>query len=216
VSGGRAATSAIPPFPAGANVRASFAAGSLYAVDGGEGWIYYAQVAPTRDFGFFRFRSRTTSESAAALASGLMCRIGVDYPSVGEALRTGKWLKLRKTESHPELQLPNVYVQWPIGTHEVMVWTVRAIGFSRRRSIETYETTIDDPAIQNLEIAASWHAVHHIPERLKADFGTEIAAWYVGGPVWRERRVAAELARRHPDQPNHQDRKRTAMLRSDH
>ena len=214
--GGGAAAGGVPPFQAGANVRASFAAGALYAVDSGEGWVYYAQVAPTRDFGFFRFRSRTTSESAAALASGLMCRIGVDYRSVGEALRTGKWLKLGKTGLHPELRRPNVYVQWPIGTHEVTVWTVKAVEISRRRSIETYETVIDDPAIQDFEVAASWHAVHHIPERLKADFGTELAAWHVGGPVWRERRVAADIAHRHPDQAIHQDRKRTAMLRPDH
>ena len=154
-------------------IEERFAAGILYAVDGGEGWVYYAQVAPTRDFGFFHFRSRTTSDSTAALTRALMCRVGVDCRSVGEALRAGKWLKLDKTELHPELKLPNIYVQWPIGTHKVTVWTVKAIETSRRRSVVTYQTAIDDPAIQDFDVGASWHAVHHIPERLKADFGAD-------------------------------------------
>jgi len=30
----------------------------------------------------------------------------------------------------------------------------------------------------------------------EADFGAEPGEWYIGGPIWRERRFRAELARR--------------------
>jgi hypothetical protein len=66
-----------------------------------------------------------------------------------------------------------------------------------------YDTRIEDPAIQKFERIAAWDAEHHLPARLKADFGVEVPAWHVGGPVWRERRVKEEFARRSPDRPEH-------------
>lgn len=158
-----------------------------------------------RDFGFFRFRSRDASESDAALASEVMCRLGVDIRSVGRALRRGYWQKLGNALLHPVLLRPMTYVQWPVGTHEVTVWKawgkVRAADTPRSRHVEAINTTIDDPGIQNLESGAAWDAIYHLPGRLKADFGSEPGDWFVGGPVWRARQVEAEMAKRRPGIP---------------
>ena len=62
-----------------------------------------------------------------------------------------------------------------------------------------YDTRVEDPAIQDMEIIASWDAEQHIPARRTADVGPEDAPWHVGGPVWRERRVKEDYARRFPD-----------------
>jgi hypothetical protein len=64
-----------------------------------------------------------------------------------------------------------------------------------------YEARVDDPAIQDFERMAAWDAEQHIPARLTADFGAEPAEWCIGGPIWRERRVMEEMARRAPDAP---------------
>ena len=82
-------------------------------------------------------------------------------------------------------------VQWPVGTLLVGVSDGDA----------EYDTRVEDPAIQNMEVIASWDAEQHIPARLTADFGKETALWHVGGPVWRERRVKEEYARRFPEAP---------------
>ena len=60
-----------------------------------------------------------------------------------------------------------------------------------------------NPAIQDFEVASSWDAVFHVPQRLRLDFGeVEPDAWHVGGPVWRQRRAIVELAKRHPSEIN--------------
>lgn len=64
-------------------------------------------------------------------------------------------------------------------------------------------TSVDDPAIQELEIIAAWDAVSHVPKRLTADFGAEPPTWHIGGPVWRQRLVKEAYAERFPDQPSH-------------
>jgi hypothetical protein len=53
-----------------------------------------------------------------------------------------------------------------------------------------------------MELMAVWDAEHHIPSRLKADFGAEKGEWHVGGPILRERRIKEEIAARSTaDQP---------------
>lgn len=86
-------------------------------------------------------------------------------------------------------------MQWPVGTLAVTVWT---------DDEPSYETRVEDPNIQNAELTAVWDAADHIPERLTADFAAEEAEWHVGGPIWRERRVKEEYARRFPDAAWHQ------------
>jgi hypothetical protein len=199
-----------PMFPAVSTARASFTPGTLYAVDGGDGRAYYAQATPTMDFGFFRFRSRELLDSKTVLESTVMCRIGIDHSSVGRALRQGKWQNLGRAPLHESLLQPLIYVQWPVGTSEVTVWRIEVV--QGKRSKTTHNTTVDDPTIQHLEIAASWDAICHLPERLKADYGREPAQWHIGGPIWRERKVAVEMARRHPTAPFHRDRAQKALL----
>lgn len=59
------------------------------------------------------------------------------------------------------------------------------------------------PSIDYTSVAL-WDAENHIGARLAANFGEEEAPWHIGGPVWRERRVKEESARRFPDAPWHQ------------
>jgi hypothetical protein len=51
-------------------------AGRLYAIDGGDSFIYYGQVAPNAQLGFFRFRSQVVS-IAEALSARIMSRFAV-------------------------------------------------------------------------------------------------------------------------------------------
>jgi hypothetical protein len=124
-----------------------------------------------------------------------MTRIGVIHHSIGQALRAGHWKKIRKCDVHLELLKPVSSVQWPVGTLTVTVWG---------GGHASYNTTIDDPAIQDMEIIAVWDAIYHIPKRLTADFGVEPAEWHVGGPVRRQRLMKEEYAKRSPDIPGHQ------------
>jgi len=184
------------PVPKG---RGSIKPGTLYAVSGEGGWIYYGQVSPTQDVGFFRHRTRAIMDAPEVLEMEVMCRILIAHRSIGEAVRSGHWRTLGRHEPSPGLLDPCAMVQWPIGTPEVTVWTQTAQPGSATRT-SSYVTTIDDPAIQQFEILAAWDAIYHVPGRLTADFCAEPCEWYVGGPVWRARRVAAEMARRrrHP------------------
>ena len=116
------------------------------------------------------------------------------HPRDGLALRSGAWKRLGHFDLHQRLLKPRDRVQWPVFTLKVTVWSTDG----------NYDTTVDDPQIQDLEIIAAWDAVHHIPERLTADFGEEQPEWYVGGPVKRQCRMKEEFARRFPDALNHQ------------
>lgn len=167
--------------------------GTLYAVLGDAGWIYYGQVTPDKKIGFFRRRDREPVDAAFVLSAPIMAVIVVSYPSITRALRSGRWKKLGRFTTTQELVEPRPMVQWPVGTLTVTVWETDE---TRR------DTDVSDPTIQDMELVAVWDAEYHIPGRLTADFGCEQAAWHVGGPIRRERWIKEEGARRWPDQPS--------------
>jgi len=181
-------------FESNPSARADLKPGTLYAVSGEEPWIYYGQVTPDKRIGFFRRRDLNVASPTDILLTPLMAVIGVGYPSITRALRSGAWFKLGRFELISALKEPWPMVQWPVGT---LIVGVSAGGAE-------YDTRVEDPAIQHMEIIASWDAEQHIPARLTADFGKEEAQWHIGGPVWRERRVKEEYARRFPEAPWHQ------------
>ncbi|WP_394729572.1 hypothetical protein [Altererythrobacter sp. GH1-8] len=182
-------------FKADPMARADLKPGTLYALLGEQEWVYYGQVTSDKKVGFFRRRDREVAAVEAIVTSPIMSVVPDVHPSIGRALRSGRWQKLGRCELVPDLQISRRVVQWPVGTLTVTVWDEGGA---------VTETRLDDPAIQNLEVIAGWDAEEHIPSRLTADFGHETAEWHVGGPVWRERRVHEELARRHPEAPWHQ------------
>lgn len=182
-------------FEGGPNARADLKPGTLYALVGESGWVYYGQITPDKSVGFFRRRDREVVDVQTILSSPMMAVVDVAYPSITRALRAGQWTKLGHYELVEALRAPRRVVQWPVGTLNVTVW---------EGAETTHETRVEDPAIQDLELMAVWDAEHHVPARLTADFGAEAPEWHVGGPVWRERRVKEEIAKRSPDQPWHQ------------
>jgi hypothetical protein len=182
-------------FEALPKARAGLKPGTLYALLGEQGWIYYGQVNPEKSIGFLRGRSRSLRAPEDVLACPILSVVCVSFPSIGRALRAGEWKKLGRFPVHPELEVPPAIVQWPVGTLVVTVWT---------GGEDHYDTRVEDPAIQDLELMAVWDAHYHVPGRLTADFGAEEGEWHVGGPIWRERRIKEEIARRCPDQPWHQ------------
>jgi hypothetical protein len=168
--------------------------GTLYAVSGEGGWIYYGQVSQEKRIGFFRHRDREVGNPEHIIALPVMAKISVHHPSIGNALRGGYWRKLGRFALNPDLLNLTPMAQWPVGTNTVTVWM---------DGKPAYNTPSHDPAIQDYEIIAAWDAIYHVPERLTADFGSEPAAWHVGGPVWRCRRVKEEMAKRFPDNAAH-------------
>lgn len=182
-------------FEAAPKARSDLKPGTLYAVVGEGGWVYYGQVAPDKAIGFFRRRDREVADVQTILSSPMMAVVTVAYPSITRALRAGRWAKLGRFELAEELRAPRRVVQWPVGTLNVIVW-------EGEETIQ--ETRVEDPAIQDVELMAVWDAEYHIPARLTADFGAEAPEWHIGGPIWRERRVKEEIARRSPDRPGNQ------------
>lgn len=174
--------------------RVDMTGGTLYAVCGVDGWIYYGQVTAEKKIGFFQRRDREPIDAAILLCTPIMAVVAIAYPSITRALRSGLWKKLGRFTTALDLVAPRPMVQWPVGTLTVTVW--EADGTSR-------DTPVHDPTIQDMELVAVWDAEHHIPGRLMADFGCEQAAWDVGGPIGRERWIREEAARRWPDQPWH-------------
>ena len=181
------------PFHKAPRARANLKPGAVYAIDGGDSFIYYGQVAPNKQLGFFRCRSRRPLVQRA-LASPMMSRFIVSLPSIGRALRSGAWQSLGQHELRSELVEEPIFVQWPVGTLEVTLW-------KGGRILKT--TQVHDPKIQAFEIIAAHDAEFHVPARLKADFTQARDAWRVGGSIWRERLKKQELARRHPEEPWH-------------
>ena len=179
-------------FTADPKARADLKSGTLYALVGEGGWVYYGQVTPEKSVGFFRRRDREVSDVSSVLCSPVMAVVSVAYPSITRALRAGQWTKVGRYELVESLRAPRRVVQWPVGTLNVAVW---------EGADTIHETRVEDPAIQDLELMAVWDAQHHIPARLTADFGAEEPSWHVGGPIRRERRVKEETAKRFPDQP---------------
>jgi len=182
-------------FDGNETARVDLKPGTLYAVTGEGGWVYYGQVAPGRLIGFFRRRNREVADTEAILSSPMMAVVSVAYPSITRALRAGLWRKLGRFELVEALRSPIRMVQWPVGTLNVTVW---------QGDEPLTETRVEDPAIQDLELMSVWDAEQHIPERLTADYGAEESSWHVGGPIWRERKVKEEMAKRFRDQPWHQ------------
>ena len=176
------------------SARADLKPGTLYAVAGEGGWVYYGQATSEKKIGFFRRRDREPAQTDVVLAEPVMCVITVAYPSITRALRSGRWKKLGRFPTDDELIEPRPSVQWPVGTLTVSVWVGNG---------PTRDTRVDDPTIQNMELIAVWDAEHHLPARLTADFGEEQAQWHVGGPIRRERRIKEEMATRFPAQPLH-------------
>lgn len=86
-----------------------------------------------------------------------------------------------------ERAAPRPSVQWPVSTLTVTVCAGDG---------PDYDTRVEHPTIQNMELMAVWDAAVHIPARLTADYGAEEAEWHVGGPIWRERRSKEEMAER--------------------
>ena len=119
------------PFSPLPRSRADLRPGTLYAIDGGDSFIDYGQVAPEPLLGFFRFRSRVVSV-AEALSSEIMSRFAVDRSSIGAALRVGKWLGLGRHRLRAELNEEPILVQWPVGTLRVDLWKGSAIVGRRR------------------------------------------------------------------------------------
>jgi hypothetical protein len=154
------------------NARADFKAGTLYAIWGLADWIYYGQVAVDKSVAFFFRRDRTIVASADVLVSPIMSRMGVDFASVGRALRSGAWKKLGKYPLRDELGNVRSVVQWPVGTLDVTVW----IG-----QVQSRATRVEDPSIQDLEIIADWDAVYHVPARLAVDYAPDEAVHTVAG-----------------------------------
>ena len=177
-------------FEPASSARADLKPGTLYAVCGQDGCIYYAQVTPEKSMGFFKRRDREISDVDAILALPVMSVITVAYPSITRALRSGSWKKLGRRSTVHALNAPWPLVQWPVGT---LIVTVCLGGDPSR------DTRVEDPTIQDMELMAVWDAEFHIPARLTADFGIDEADWHVGGPIRRERRIKEEMARRFPD-----------------
>ena len=182
-------------FAGNPKTRADLKPGTLYALVGEGRWLYYGQVTPDKSVGFFRRRDREIADVQAILSSPIMTVVSVGFPSITRAVRAGSWHKLGRYDLVEALRAPPPVVQWPVGTLEVSVWSGADI---------IRETRVEDPAIQDFELMAVWNAEEHIPARLTADFGVESPEWHIGGPVWRERRIKEEMARRFPDQPWHQ------------
>lgn len=182
------------PLPPSPKARGDLKPGVLYGIDGGDSYLYYGQVAPNKHIGFFRFRSREVLVQNA-LAAPLMSRFIVNNPSIGTALRAGKWINLGRQGLRPELLEEPVMVQWPAGTLTVTLWKGRDI---------LGNTVVHDPEIQDLEIIAAYHATDHVSPRLRADFCETADAWAVGGSIRRERLKRQDMAARFPHQPWHQ------------
>src|ERR1700731_2842502 len=109
-------------FDADPKGRADLKPGTLYAVAGEGEWIYYGQVTRDKVIAFFRRRDRRVENVCDILASAIMSRIGVNYSSIGRALRSGVWKKIGRFELHSDLLKPDIRIQWPVGTLTVTVW----------------------------------------------------------------------------------------------
>ena len=173
------------PFPPLPSARASLKQGALYAIDGEDGFIYYGQVTPEKSIGFFRVKSEVVS-IPAALSAEVMSRFIVGYPSIGRAVRSGKWLSLGTHPIHTALCDQFAKVQWPVGTTEVTIW---------KGGVIIGTTQVHDPSIQDLEIVAAYDAEFHVPERLRVDYDGSGDTWSVGGSIRRERLKKQALAK---------------------
>jgi hypothetical protein len=91
--------------------RADLKPGTLYALLGEQDWVYYGQVTTDKSLGFFRRRDREVAAIEAIVASPIMSVVSVVYPSITQALRSGRWQKLGRCELVPDLQRDRRVVQ---------------------------------------------------------------------------------------------------------
>ena len=89
-------------FPPAPTARSSLRGGNLLAIDGGDSYIYYGQIAADKSIGFFKHRSRALSSLDTITSSPFMSRFRVGYPSIGRALRSGAWLYLGHFNLHDD------------------------------------------------------------------------------------------------------------------
>ena len=151
----------------------------VYAVSGQDGWIYWARVKSELQIGFFRCRSKSLSDAEVALTHEVMVELMLSIPSIGRALRSGAWKRIGVRSIGDSLAKQRLKVRWSEGD---VIATVHALGAEGG-----YQTSYDDPEIQDLDIIAAWDAEHHVPSRLSAENEGEPEKNRFGGPVWQER-----------------------------
>ena len=145
--------------------KASWIPGTLYAVDGGEGWIYYGQVSASKgNIGFLRHRTRDLDTRPEIPAYPLMSRICIAWPSLGRAL-AGQAVALAQP-------CRAAFRDSPARTASLCARLIRITcrrGMTEDRAgqpgtiLRTWHTRIDDPEIQNFEVMSVWDAEHHLP-----------------------------------------------------
>lgn len=160
--------------------RGSLRPGTVYAISGQEGWIYWAQVKSELEVGFFGYRSRELGDTGEALASEVVLELTVSHPSIGRALRSGAWKKLGTFPIGQSLAINRPRVHWSDVDLEMGHTQVNVLDLTKN---ESSVTSADDPAIQHLELAAAWDAEYHVPERLAVVFGDKQPAPYALGNV---------------------------------
>lgn len=172
--------------------RGSTRPGTVYAVSGPKAWIYWAQVKSDLEIGFFNYRSKDLANTINALKSDVILELTVNIPSIGRALRSGVWKKLNVLPIGPSLAINRPRIHWSAVDREMGRAQAHIIDLTRS---EPVVTSIDDPAIQGLELAAAWDAEFHVPERLAVAFGDSEAAPFALGNVAFMRQQAANRQR---------------------
>jgi len=168
--------------------RGSTRPGTVYAVSGSENWIYWAQVKSEFEIGFFDYRSKDHANTNNALKSEVILELTVNIPSIGRALRSGVWKKLGVFPIGQSLAINRPRIHWSHVDREMGRTQAHIIDLTRS---EPAVTSIDDPAIQGLELAAAWDAEFHVPERLAVAFGDrEPAPFALGNVAFMRRKTA--------------------------
>jgi hypothetical protein len=160
--------------------RGSLRSGTVYAVSGLDGWIYWAQVKSELEIGFFGHRSRDPTDTSKALESEIVLELTVGHPSIGKAVRSGIWKKIGVFRIGPSLAVNRPRVHWSDVDREMGHGQVNVLDLTKNEGSVTF---VDDPAIQHLELAAAWDAEYHVPERLAVVFGDKQPAPYSLGNV---------------------------------
>lgn len=132
------------------------------------------------EVGFFGYRSRELADTEIALESEIILELTVGHPSIGRALRSGMWKKLGAFPIGQSLAINRPRIHWSDADQRMGQTQVRVVDLARS---ESSVTSIDDPAIQYLELAAAWDAEYHIPKRLSVAFGDKEPAPYALGNV---------------------------------
>jgi hypothetical protein len=169
--------------------RGSLRPGTVYAVSGPDSWIYWAQVKSELEVGFFGFRSQDLADTEIAVQAEIVLELTLSHPSIGRALRSGVWKKLGVFAIGESLAFNRPRVHWSDVDREMGQTQVHVFDLTKN---EPAVTSVDDPAIQHLELAAAWDAEYHVPERLAVEFGDREPAPYALGNVAFMRRQMAD------------------------